>query len=63
MPIIQTRRRFIGTVALAGVAGLLHDPRVVAAEGALEDNHRARRKGPRGHLPCPSEPLLGAAAR
>jgi NitT/TauT family transport system substrate-binding protein len=36
MPIIQTRRRFISSVALAGAAGLLHVPRVVAAEGALE---------------------------
>src|SRR5215469_879847 len=36
MPIIQTRRRFISSVALAGAAGLLHVPRVAAAEGALE---------------------------
>src|SRR5215472_11614693 len=36
MPIIQTRRRFISSVALAGAAGLLHVPRVTAAEGALE---------------------------
>ena len=36
MPIIQTRRRFISSVALAGAAGLLHDPRVAAAEGDLE---------------------------
>jgi hypothetical protein len=35
MPIIQTRRRFMSSVALAGAAGLLHDPRVAAAEGAL----------------------------
>ena len=36
MPIIQTRRRFISSVALAGAAGLLHDPRVAVAEGTLE---------------------------
>jgi NitT/TauT family transport system substrate-binding protein len=32
MPIIQTRRRFISSVALVGAAGLLHAPRVAAAE-------------------------------
>jgi NitT/TauT family transport system substrate-binding protein len=36
MPIIQTRRRFISSVALAGAAGHLHIPSVAAAEGALE---------------------------
>jgi len=36
MPIIQTRRRFISSVALAGAAGLLHVPQVAAADGALE---------------------------
>jgi NitT/TauT family transport system substrate-binding protein len=36
MTIIQTRRWFISGVALAGAAGLLHVPRVAAAEGALE---------------------------
>ena len=36
MSIIQTRRRFMSSVALAGAAGLLHVPRVAAAEGALE---------------------------
>ena len=36
MPIIQTRRRFISSVALASAAGLLHVPRVAAAEGAFE---------------------------
>jgi NitT/TauT family transport system substrate-binding protein len=36
MPIIQNRRWFISSVALAGGAGLLHVPRVAAAEGALE---------------------------
>jgi len=33
MPIMQTRRRFISSVAMAGAAGLLHVPRVAAAEG------------------------------
>jgi hypothetical protein len=36
MQIIQTRRRFISSVALAGAAGLLHVPRVAAAEGPLK---------------------------
>jgi NitT/TauT family transport system substrate-binding protein len=36
MPIIQTRRRFINSVALAGATGLLHVQRVAAAEGAVE---------------------------
>jgi len=36
MPMTQTRRRFISSVALAGAAGLLHVPRVAAAEGSLE---------------------------
>jgi NitT/TauT family transport system substrate-binding protein len=36
MPIIQTRRRFLTTLSLAGTAGLVCAPRVRAAEGALE---------------------------
>src|SRR5215469_368386 len=32
MPIIQTRRRFINSVALASAAGFLHAPRVADAE-------------------------------
>jgi NitT/TauT family transport system substrate-binding protein len=36
MPMIQTRRRFISSVALAGAAGLLYVPREAAAEGDLE---------------------------
>ncbi len=36
MPIIQTRRRFLTTLSLAGAAGLVHVPRTGAAEGALE---------------------------
>jgi len=36
MPIIQTRRRFLTTMSLAGAAGLLHMPPAPAAEEALE---------------------------
>ncbi len=36
MPIIQTRRRFINSVALGGAVSLLYTPRVLAAEGPLE---------------------------
>jgi NitT/TauT family transport system substrate-binding protein len=36
MPIIQTRRRFLTTLSLAGAAGLVRAPRVLAAEGPLE---------------------------
>jgi len=36
MPMAQTRRGFLTTLSLAGAAGLLRTPRVLAAEGALE---------------------------
>src|SRR5271156_86620 len=38
MPVMQTRRRFLTTVSIAGAgaAGLLHTPRSLAEEGALE---------------------------
>jgi NitT/TauT family transport system substrate-binding protein len=36
MPIMQTRRRFLTTLSLAGAAGLLHAPPTLAAEGRLE---------------------------
>src|SRR5438045_4381777 len=36
MPIIQTRRRFLSTLSLAGAAGLVRPPAVFAAEGRLE---------------------------
>ena len=36
MPIIQTRRRFLTTMSLAGAAGLLHMPPAPAVEEALE---------------------------
>ena len=36
MPMTQTRRQFINSVALASAAGLLHIPRVAAAEGPPE---------------------------
>jgi len=63
MPIIQTRRRFMSSVALAGAAGLLHDPRVAAAEGALETTAVRVVKVPGAICLAPqnlSEDLLGA---
>jgi NitT/TauT family transport system substrate-binding protein len=36
MPVTQTRRRFLSSLSLAGAAGLLRAPRVLAAEGPLE---------------------------
>jgi NitT/TauT family transport system substrate-binding protein len=36
MPIMQTRRRFLSTLSLAGAAGLVCAPRAQAAEGPLE---------------------------
>jgi NitT/TauT family transport system substrate-binding protein len=36
MPMTQTRRRFLTSLSLAGVAGLLRPPRAFAAEGVLE---------------------------
>jgi NitT/TauT family transport system substrate-binding protein len=36
MSIMQTRRRFLSTLSLAGAAGLLHPPAVFAAEERLE---------------------------
>jgi NitT/TauT family transport system substrate-binding protein len=36
MTIIQTRRRFLTTLSLAGAAGLVRAPRVLAGEGPLE---------------------------
>jgi NitT/TauT family transport system substrate-binding protein len=36
MPMTQTRRRFLTSLSLAGAAGLLHTPRLLAAEGSLE---------------------------
>jgi len=36
MTILQTRRRFLTTISMAGVAGLVGVPRVSAAEGVLE---------------------------
>jgi NitT/TauT family transport system substrate-binding protein len=36
MAIMQTRRRFLTTLSLAGAAGLVRAPRVLAAEGLLE---------------------------
>src|SRR5215471_11254108 len=36
MSIMPTRRRFLTTLSLAGAAGLVHPPRGLAEEGALE---------------------------
>src|SRR5271168_49596 len=36
MPMMQTRRRFLTNLSVAGAAGLVRAPRVLAAEGALE---------------------------
>ena len=38
MSIIQTRRRFLASAALAGAAGVLRAPQSQAAEGPLETN-------------------------
>jgi nitrous oxide reductase len=36
MPMLQTRRRFLSTLALAGAAGPLRAPGALSAEGPLE---------------------------
>jgi hypothetical protein len=36
MPIVQTRRRFLTTLSLAGAASLVRPPRALAAESPLE---------------------------
>ena len=36
MPMMQTRRRFLTTLSLAGAASLMRAPRALGAEGALE---------------------------
>ena len=36
MPMMQTRRRFLAIASLAGAAGFVSAPRVLAAEGSLE---------------------------
>src|ERR1700755_3369398 len=36
MEIVQTRRRFLATLSLAGAAGLMRTPRALAAEERLE---------------------------
>ena len=46
MRILQTRRRFLTTLSGAGAAGLLHAPRVLAAEGALETTSVRLSNGP-----------------
>ena len=62
MPIIQTRRRFINSVALAGAAGLLRPGRAWAAEPALETT-TVRLGRIAGHLFRPAVCLRGVAAR
>ena len=64
MPIIQTRRRFLTTLSLAGVAGVVRPPRVMAADGALETTAVRLGKGslcgapPRSAIPiCRRRPL------
>ena len=46
MPIGQTRRRFLSTLSLAGVAGLLPARRMLAAEGTLETTTVRLNKNP-----------------
>jgi len=53
---VQTRRRFLTTVSSAGVASLLHIPRVRAAEGALETTTIRMTKG----RPCSTAEALAA---
>ena len=36
MTMIQTRRRFLTTLSMAGAAGLMRVPQLRAAEGSLE---------------------------
>jgi NitT/TauT family transport system substrate-binding protein len=36
MPIVQTRRQFLSSLSLAGAAGLVGAPSLLAAEGSLE---------------------------
>jgi NitT/TauT family transport system substrate-binding protein len=45
MAITPTRRRFLTTLSLAGVAGLVGTPRALAAEGALETTNVRLQKG------------------
>ena len=62
MPMMQTRRRFLTTLSLAGAAGLA--PRAASAGrgGAARNDHRAPCEDPR-HLRCPAVRRRGAAAR
>ena len=62
MPMMQTRRRFLTTLSLAGAAGLVRAPRALAAEGAARNHLGAPREDP-GHLHCAAIRRRGAAAR
>jgi NitT/TauT family transport system substrate-binding protein len=46
MPVVQTRRRFLTTLSLAGAAGLVGAPPAPAAEGALETTSVRLAKNP-----------------
>jgi NitT/TauT family transport system substrate-binding protein len=59
---MQSRRRFLTTLSLAGAAGLVRAPRALAAEGPLETTTIRLPKGP-GICPAPeyaAEELLYA---
>ena len=50
MTMLQTRRRFLTTLSLAGAAGFLGAPRALAAEGALETTTVRFTRSPRSAL-------------
>jgi NitT/TauT family transport system substrate-binding protein len=56
MSLVQTRRRFLTTLSLAGAAGLLHAPRSQAAEGVLETTTVRIVKNP---AICPAPQYVG----
>jgi NitT/TauT family transport system substrate-binding protein len=56
MPIVQNRRQFLTAASLAGAVGLLHSPRVLGAEGALETTAIRMTKG----RPCSAAEALAA---
>jgi NitT/TauT family transport system substrate-binding protein len=65
MPMLRTRRRFLATLALAGAAGILRAPGVLAAEGPLETT-RVRRVNDRSICIAPeyvADELLRADIR
>jgi len=56
MPMMQTRRRFLCTLSMAGGAGLLRPPRMLAAEETLETTTIRMAKG----RPCSTAEALAA---